>query len=145
VYTGAPSVFCFVVFRFFSAPLFFCIALFSFFLHRYFFGVFCFSSVLFARSLRGGRFACGASSPPPARPSAPTGALPAGNLPGAPPPARPPPSPHAPVSTKREERKKKKLSACRGEGSVVGPLLAAHALPLLCAASTMLTICTGYA
>jgi hypothetical protein len=42
-------------------------------------------------------------------------------------------------------RRKKKLSACRGEGSVVGPLLAARALPLRCAASTMLTnICTGY-
>jgi hypothetical protein len=40
---------------------------------------------------------------------------------------------------------KKKLSACRGEGSVVGPLLAAYALSLCCAASTMLTIYTGYA
>jgi hypothetical protein len=39
---------------------------------------------------------------------------------------------------KREERKKKKLSARRGEGSVVGPLLAARALPLRCAASTRL-------
>jgi hypothetical protein len=31
------------------------------------------------------------------------------------------------------------LSACRGLGSVVGPLLAARALPLRCAASTMLS------
>ena len=29
-----------------------------------------------------------------------------------------------------EEEKKKKLSACRGEGSAAGPLLAARALPL---------------
>jgi hypothetical protein len=43
------------------------------------------------------------------------------------------------------KKKKKKLSACRGEGSVVGPLLAARALSLRCAASTVLTICTGYA
>jgi hypothetical protein len=28
-------------------------------------------------------------------------------------------------------------SACRGEGSVVGPLLAARALPLRCLASTV--------
>jgi hypothetical protein len=40
---------------------------------------------------------------------------------------------------------KKKLCACRGEGGVVGPLLDARALPLRCAASTLLTICTGYA
>jgi hypothetical protein len=32
------------------------------------------------------------------------------------------------------QKKKKKLSACRDEGSVVGPLLAALALPLRCAA-----------
>ena len=31
------------------------------------------------------------------------------------------------------------LSACRGLGSAVGPLLAARALPLRCAASTMLS------
>jgi hypothetical protein len=38
------------------------------------------------------------------------------------------------------ERKKKKNSiACRGLGRVVGPLLAARALPLRCAASTMLS------
>jgi hypothetical protein len=43
------------------------------------------------------------------------------------------------------KKKKKKLSACRGEGSAAGPLLAAHALSLRCAASTMLTIYTGYA
>jgi hypothetical protein len=36
------------------------------------------------------------------------------------------------------EKKRKKLSACRGEGSVVGPLLAAHALLLRCDASAML-------
>jgi hypothetical protein len=36
------------------------------------------------------------------------------------------------------EKKKKKLSTCRGEGSVVGPLLAARALLLRCAASTVL-------
>jgi hypothetical protein len=29
-----------------------------------------------------------------------------------------------------KKKKKKKLSACRGEGSAVGPLLAARALPL---------------
>ena len=39
---------------------------------------------------------------------------------------------------KEEEEKEKELSACRGEGSAVGPLLAARALPLRCAASTML-------
>jgi hypothetical protein len=43
-----------------------------------------------------------------------------------------------------EERRKKNLSAGRGEGGVVGPLLAARALPLRCAASTMPTICTDY-
>jgi hypothetical protein len=31
------------------------------------------------------------------------------------------------------------LSACRGLGSMVGPLLAARALPLRCAASTALS------
>jgi hypothetical protein len=31
---------------------------------------------------------------------------------------------------REEEIKKKKLSACRGEGSVAGPLLAARALSL---------------
>jgi hypothetical protein len=46
---------------------------------------------------------------------------------------------------RKTAKKKKKLSACRGEGSAVGPLLAARALPLRCAASTVLTICTGYA
>jgi hypothetical protein len=43
------------------------------------------------------------------------------------------------------KKEKGKLAVCRGEGSVVGPLLAARALPLRCAASTVLTICTGYA
>jgi hypothetical protein len=38
-----------------------------------------------------------------------------------------------------EEEKKKNLIACRGSGRVVGPLLAARALPLRCAASTMLS------
>jgi hypothetical protein len=37
--------------------------------------------------------------------------------------------------------KKKNSPAC----SAVGPLLAARALLLRCAASTVLTICTGYA
>jgi hypothetical protein len=37
------------------------------------------------------------------------------------------------------KKKKKKLIACRGLGKVVGPLLAARALPLRCAASTMLS------
>jgi hypothetical protein len=37
------------------------------------------------------------------------------------------------------KKKKKNLSACRGEGSAVGPLLAARVLPLRCAASTMLS------
>jgi hypothetical protein len=46
---------------------------------------------------------------------------------------------------KEEEEKEKELSACRGEGSAVGPLLAARALSLRCTASAMLTICTGYA
>jgi hypothetical protein len=36
-----------------------------------------------------------------------------------------------------QKKKKKNLSACRGEVSVVGPLLAARVLPLRCAASTM--------
>jgi hypothetical protein len=38
-----------------------------------------------------------------------------------------------------DKRKKKNLIACRGLGRVVGPLLAARALPLCCAASTMLS------
>jgi hypothetical protein len=38
-----------------------------------------------------------------------------------------------------EGKKKNKLSACRGEGSVVGLLLAARALPLRCAASAVLS------
>jgi hypothetical protein len=38
-----------------------------------------------------------------------------------------------------EKKKKKNLIACRGLGRVVGPLLAARALPLCCAASTMLS------
>jgi hypothetical protein len=37
------------------------------------------------------------------------------------------------------------LSACRGLGSVVGPLLAARALPLRCAASDSANFYTGYA
>jgi hypothetical protein len=37
------------------------------------------------------------------------------------------------------------LSACRGLGSVVGPLLAARALPLRCAASASANFYTGYA
>jgi hypothetical protein len=39
----------------------------------------------------------------------------------------------------RRMQKKKNLIACRGLGGVVGPLLAARALPLRCAASTMLS------
>jgi hypothetical protein len=35
--------------------------------------------------------------------------------------------------------------ACRGEGSAVGPLLAARALPLRCAASITAKFYTGYA
>jgi hypothetical protein len=46
---------------------------------------------------------------------------------------------------RRSSKKKEELSACRGEGSAAEPLLAARALPLRCAASTVLTICTGYA
>jgi hypothetical protein len=47
---------------------------------------------------------------------------------------------------KKEQWQCGQPAACRGEGSVVGPLLAARALPLrCCAASAMLTICTGYA
>jgi hypothetical protein len=38
-----------------------------------------------------------------------------------------------------KKKKKKNLIACRGLGRVVGPLLAARALPLRCAASTMLS------
>jgi hypothetical protein len=37
------------------------------------------------------------------------------------------------------EEEEKNLIACRGLGRVVGPLLAARALPLRCAASTMLS------
>ena len=40
---------------------------------------------------------------------------------------------------RRRKKKKKKLIACRGLGRVVGPLLAARALPLCCAASAMLS------
>jgi hypothetical protein len=55
------------------------------------------------------------------------------------------------VEKKKKKKKKKKrfyavgaetevcLSACRGLGSVVRPLLAARALPLRCAASTVLS------
>jgi hypothetical protein len=43
------------------------------------------------------------------------------------------------------ESRKKELTACRGEGSAAGPLLAARALPLRCAVSAVLTIYTGYA
>jgi hypothetical protein len=39
----------------------------------------------------------------------------------------------------KKKKKKKNLIACRGLGRVVGPLLAARALPLRCAASTMLS------
>jgi hypothetical protein len=42
-------------------------------------------------------------------------------------------------------KEKGELSACRGEGSAAGPLLAARALPLRCAASTSTKFCTGYA
>jgi hypothetical protein len=44
-----------------------------------------------------------------------------------------------------KKKKKKELSAFRGEGSAVGPLLAARALPLRCAASASAYVCTGYA
>jgi hypothetical protein len=37
------------------------------------------------------------------------------------------------------KKKKRKINHCRGLGRVVGPLLAARALPLRCAASTMLS------
>jgi hypothetical protein len=40
---------------------------------------------------------------------------------------------------------KKCLSACRGLRSAVGPLLAARALPLRCAASATANFYTGYA
>jgi hypothetical protein len=40
---------------------------------------------------------------------------------------------------KKKMKKQKNLIACRGLGRVVGPLLAARALPLRCAASTMLS------
>jgi hypothetical protein len=39
----------------------------------------------------------------------------------------------------KKKKKKKNLIACRGLGRVVGPLLAARALPLRCAASTVLS------
>jgi hypothetical protein len=45
--------------------------------------------------------------------------------------------PHRNSSWKK--KKKKNLIACRGLGRVVGPLLAARALPLRCAASTVLS------
>jgi hypothetical protein len=38
-----------------------------------------------------------------------------------------------------QKKKKEELSACRGLGRVVGSLLAARALPLRCAASTVLS------
>jgi hypothetical protein len=43
------------------------------------------------------------------------------------------------VIASKKKKKKKNLIACRGLGRVVGPLLAARALPLCCAASTMLS------
>jgi hypothetical protein len=43
------------------------------------------------------------------------------------------------IHTRAGKKKKKNSSACRGLGRVVGPLLAARALPLRCAASTMLS------
>jgi hypothetical protein len=43
------------------------------------------------------------------------------------------------LGRKKKKKKKKNLIACRGLGRVVGPLLAARALPLRCAASTMLS------
>jgi hypothetical protein len=43
------------------------------------------------------------------------------------------------VLVAKKKKKKKNLIACRGLGRVVGPLLAARALPLRCAASTMLS------
>jgi hypothetical protein len=46
-----------------------------------------------------------------------------------------------PIRAEEEEEE----SACHGEGSVVGPLLAARALPLRCAASTNANVYTGYA
>jgi hypothetical protein len=36
-------------------------------------------------------------------------------------------------------RRRRGLAACRGEGSVAGPLLAARALPLRCAGSAVLS------
>jgi hypothetical protein len=42
------------------------------------------------------------------------------------------------IKEEEEEEEEVAGNACRGEGSVVGPLLAARALPLRCAASTML-------
>jgi hypothetical protein len=43
------------------------------------------------------------------------------------------------LSAEQKKKKEKNLSACRGLGRVAGPLLAARALPLRCAASTMLS------
>jgi hypothetical protein len=43
------------------------------------------------------------------------------------------------VGRRMKKKKKKNLIACRGLGRVAGPLLAARALPLRCAASTMLS------
>jgi hypothetical protein len=40
---------------------------------------------------------------------------------------------------KKKKKKTKNLIACRGLGKVVGPLLAARALPLRCAASAVLS------
>jgi hypothetical protein len=57
--------------------------------------------------------------------------------------ARPEPPAHVPVDSRSSDwgKKKKKthLIACRGLGRAVGPLLAARALPLRCAASAMLS------
>jgi hypothetical protein len=43
------------------------------------------------------------------------------------------------LKTSTQKKGEKRLPACRGEGSVVGLLLAARALLLRCAASTMLS------
>jgi hypothetical protein len=47
--------------------------------------------------------------------------------------------PHTAVTCLPGRRRRRGGNACRGESSVVGPLLAARALPLRCAASTMIT------
>jgi hypothetical protein len=47
------------------------------------------------------------------------------------------------VCASEEEAKKKKLSACRGEGSAAGPPLAAHAPLLRCAARAVLSSAQG--